>query len=138
MIKPYFIDTSYFIALVSKKDQYHDEATYLAKKIKMQRIPLITSEFILLEVGNSFSKQNFKLTGINLIHNVYDDTNIEVVKLSEKYYRLGLSRFTRELDKNWSLTDCISMEIMKDCGIDDVLTSDIHFTQAGFNRLIML
>ena len=84
MKKTYFIDTSYFIALASKLDQYHDKAVKLAKQILSKNIKLITSEFILLEVGNSFSKMHLKQKGINIIKSVYDDENIELIK-SENY-----------------------------------------------------
>ncbi len=67
---------------------------------------------------------------------MYDDKSIEIVKLSDKYYKLGLSLFCRMLDKNWSLTDCISIEILKEFNIKNVLTADNHFNQAGFNTLL--
>jgi len=136
MKKTYFIDTSYFIALASKLDQYHDKAVKLAKQILSKNIKLITSEFILLEVGNSFSKMHLKQKGINIIKSVYDDENIELITLSNQFYESGLKIFFRENDKNWSLTDCISFSIMHEKEINDSLTSDIHFIQAGFNKLL--
>jgi predicted nucleic acid-binding protein len=39
-------------------------------------------------------------------------------------------------DKGWSLTDCTSFLIMGDEGINDALTGDHHFEQAGFNVLL--
>jgi predicted nucleic acid-binding protein len=38
-------------------------------------------------------------------------------------------------DKGYSLTDCISMIIMRQMGIAEVLTHDKHFTQEGFSIL---
>jgi len=35
-------------------------------------------------------------------------------------------------DKEYSLTDCISMQVMKAMGITEVLTHDRHFVQEGF------
>ncbi|TAL67066.1 MAG: PIN domain-containing protein [Bacteroidetes bacterium] len=136
MKNKYFIDTSYIIALSSKKDQLHSKAVEIAQKIKSNDIPLITTEFILLELGNSFSKQHLKKLGVILLNSIYNDENIEIVKLSDKYYKHGLSLFNSTQDKSWSLTDCISFEILKEKNIRDVLTSDLHFTQAGFNKLL--
>ena len=136
MKEKYFIDTSFIIALSSKKDNLHQKALDLAKLIKSNRISLITSEFIILELGNSFLKMSLKNKGIILINSLYDDKSIEIVKLSDKYYKLGLSLFCRMLDKNWSLTDCISIEILKEFNIKNVLTADNHFNQAGFNTLL--
>jgi predicted nucleic acid-binding protein len=39
-------------------------------------------------------------------------------------------------DKGYSLTDCISMNVMRDRGINDVLTQDKQFAQEGFNILL--
>jgi len=47
-----------------------------------------------------------------------------------------LELYARRLDKEYSLTDCISMNVMRDEGITDILTNDHHFTQEGFTILI--
>ena len=48
----------------------------------------------------------------------------------------GLALYGSRLDKGYSLTDCISMNAMRERGITDVLTHDDHFTQEGFNILL--
>lgn len=40
------------------------------------------------------------------------------------------------LDKGYSLTDCISMYVMREHGLTEVLTHDQHFTQEGFRTLL--
>ncbi|MDO8539844.1 MAG: hypothetical protein Q7S40_05335 [Opitutaceae bacterium] len=48
----------------------------------------------------------------------------------------GAELFAARLDKDWSLTDCISFGVMRDHHIEEALTGDHHFTQAGFKRLM--
>ncbi len=36
------------------------------------------------------------------------------------------------MDKDWSLVDCLSFEVMKSRGITYALAFDHHFEQAGF------
>jgi len=44
--------------------------------------------------------------------------------------------FRRYTDKQWSLVDCASFVVMRQRGITDALTTDRHFEQAGFRRLL--
>jgi predicted nucleic acid-binding protein len=39
-------------------------------------------------------------------------------------------------DKSWSLVDCSSFVVMQQRGIVEALTTDEHFEQAGFVRLL--
>jgi predicted nucleic acid-binding protein len=40
--------------------------------------------------------------------------------------------YAKFADKEWSLVDCASFEMMRDEKLKDALTNDGHFTQAGF------
>jgi predicted nucleic acid-binding protein len=52
--------------------------------------------------------------------------------LDEKAWQLLASR----LDKQWSLVDSASFVIMEDRGMTEALTTDHHFEQSGFVRLL--
>jgi len=41
-----------------------------------------------------------------------------------------------QTDKTYSLCDAISFILMRDRGVTDALTTDHHFEQAGFIRLL--
>lgn len=44
--------------------------------------------------------------------------------------------FKSRPDKEWSWVDCASFVVMKQRGILEALTTDHHFEQAGFVRLL--
>jgi predicted nucleic acid-binding protein len=44
--------------------------------------------------------------------------------------------FARRGDKEWSLIDCISFEVMKQRKLTNALTADRHFAQAGLKPLL--
>ena len=44
--------------------------------------------------------------------------------------------FSQRLDKNWSLVDCSSFIVMRQYSIQEALTTDHHFEQAGFICLL--
>ena len=48
-----FVDTLFIVALINKRDQYHQKALELAEQYK--KYPLITTDAVFLEFGNSLS-----------------------------------------------------------------------------------
>ncbi|MBO1350323.1 MAG: type II toxin-antitoxin system VapC family toxin [Hormoscilla sp. GUM202] len=61
---------------------------------------------------------------------------IEVVSHSAELFSAGLELYENRLDKGYSLTDCISMQVMRSRGITELLTQDRHFVQEGFVILL--
>jgi hypothetical protein len=51
-------------------------------------------------------------------------------------FERGLSLYLRRMDKDWSLTDCVSFVVMEEMALTDALTGDRHFEQAGFHVLL--
>ncbi len=71
-------------------------------------------------------------------NSVFLDTSYAIALSSfrgELYFR-AFELFKQRNDKEWGLTDCISFIVMKDYAINDVLSADIHFRQAGYNILL--
>ena len=48
----------------------------------------------------------------------------------------GFALYKARPDKAYSLTDCISMNTMRQERISEILTHDDHFTQEGFIKLL--
>ena len=48
----------------------------------------------------------------------------------------GLALYKARPDKEYSLTDCISMEAMRQEAITEIMTHDHHFTHEGFTILL--
>ena len=44
--------------------------------------------------------------------------------------------YREQKDKDWGMTDCVSISLMTNCGVTDVFDLDHHFSQAGFHLLI--
>jgi uncharacterized protein len=55
-----FLDTSFAIALSSVTDRNHVRAVQLANQIEINKTRLVTTQAILLEIGNALSKQKYK------------------------------------------------------------------------------
>ena len=62
--------------------------------------------------------------------------NEDVVWHNRALFNAGLELYRRRLDKEYSIQDCISMIVMQNMGIKEILSSDRHFVQEGF-RILM-
>jgi predicted nucleic acid-binding protein len=128
-----FADTSYFLAVLIPADANHLAARRWAET---HRIPLITSEYVLVEVGNYLSPAPARRLFGPFCRALLSDGRMTVVPASSTLLARGSELYQSRLDKPWSLTDCISFVIMQDHEIRDALTADHHFEQAGFTAIL--
>ena len=131
-----FLDTSFAIALSSQTDRNHLQAVKLASQLELHKTYLVTTQAILLEIGNALSKQKYRIAAIQLLESLETDRNVEIVSLTNDLYHQAFNLFKQRQDKEWGLVDCISFVVMQERGITDVLTADAHFQQAGFRALL--
>jgi predicted nucleic acid-binding protein len=124
-----FADTFYFLALLNPNDQAHQQAEEFSLEYTGK---LVTTEFVMLELGDALSQPEDRPVFLEAYDEIKRNPMMECVNLSAKWMKRGLASFRRYHDKAWTLTDCISMEVMRERSIQSILTADHHFTQAGF------
>ena len=127
------VDTGYFIALGDASDGVHARAMAWAHAI---RGPLLVTEYVFMEVMNHFSGRADRRRAYSLADRILDDAGYVWLAATPSLLSQGLNLYRRARDKDWSLTDCISMEVMRDRGLTRALTHDHHFEQAGFEALL--
>lgn len=127
-----FADTSFYIASTNLQDALHEAALKASDGCDGQ---FVTTEYVLVELGNHFSSGNRALFR-ELVEIMENDVQTEVVPASSALLREGLRLYMARPDKTWSLTDCISFVVMRQQGLTAALTSDRHFEQAGFRMLV--
>jgi predicted nucleic acid-binding protein len=132
-----FLDASYAIALASRTDQHHSRALELASWLDAAQVSIVTTRPVILEIGNALSRQRYRRAAVTLLESIERDARIEVIPLSENLYARASDLYKRHVDKEWGLTDCISFVVMRERGIQEVLTADEHFRQAGFRALLL-
>src|SRR5207253_2639169 len=73
---------------------------------------------------------------LELFQELQNDSRVTIFPPSADQYHRGLDLYARRLDKDSSLTDCISFEVMQQSDLTEALTADYHFEQTGFNILL--
>lgn len=131
-----FLDASYAIALAASTDQYHARAVELAEWIEAERMQLLTTRAVVLEISNALSRRRYRAAAVALLDALESDPAVEVVPLSEELYGRAAELYRWRGDKEWGLTDCISFAVMRERGLTEALTADDHFRQAGFRALL--
>ena len=128
-----FVDTVYWLALISPGDAWHAKALEWARKVSG---PLVTTEAVLTEVADALCRSDRRRWAALAIRNIRADSQITTVAGGPQLFSRGFDLYTERPDKDWSLTDCLSFTVMTDRGIDQALTADAHFAQAGFRVLL--
>ena len=98
---------------------------------------LVTTQLILVEIGNGLSSRQFRQKAASIIRNLQEDPIVDVIPVTPAAFSLALELFEQRPDKDWGFTDCFSFVVMRDIGLSDALTTDDHFRQAGFNALLL-
>lgn len=134
---PAFLDTSFVIALLNRSDPYHAKAKeLLAILINTQR-PRLTTTAILLELGDGFARKGRWNLIAPFLAAVVADPLLEILPADTALVARAWDFRNTRPDKDWGLTDCVSFVMMTDRGLNEALTADRHFQQAGFRALLL-
>ncbi|HLN29088.1 MAG TPA: hypothetical protein VK395_15170 [Gemmataceae bacterium] len=130
-----FADSFHWIALASPADAWHAEARRLTEALA--GVPLITTEEVLIEFLNWFSKRGSasRRQGAALVRGIMGLAHVQVMPQTHEGFVAALDLYEKRMDKQYSMTDCISMNTMRSLGISEVLTHDEHSRQDGFHIL---
>src|SRR5258708_3177866 len=134
---PIFLDTSHVLALTNERDQWHAVASRWSERIAADGLPLITTEFVLIELGNALAAVRARNLAIDVIRTMRSGDSVEIVPASHALFGAAVEFYSSRADKDWGLTDCTSFVTMTDRGITEALTVDRHFEQAGFRALLL-
>lgn len=130
------VDTAAWIALVNTRDELHKRAEKVMAELRHRDVVLVTTEFILLEVANALCTTAWRGKAIKLIDGLRTVARIRILPAETLLLAAGWQLYASRLDKHWSLTDCTTFVVMKNEGIEQSFTSDHHFEQAGFTKLM--
>lgn len=133
-MQAWFADTYYFLALRNPKDEGHAKA--VAATASLGSRPLVTTTAVLTEVGDALSKPANRSGFAQLLALLTSNHRVDIVPADRLLFDRAALLFDARLDKEWSLTDCISFVVMTERGISEALTADHHFEQAGFIALL--
>jgi predicted nucleic acid-binding protein len=109
-----FVDTSFLIALFSKKDVNHKESLSMRNKIQKahQSIILYYSDYIFDELITFLKKrkEHYAITHaeiINIGDKIKQSKILNCIHITEKLYEKTWDYIKKYQDKDWSFTDMV-------------------------------
>lgn len=124
-----FVDTAFWVALTDRLDDLHHAALQTGQQMHDAR--MITSDAVLVEFLNAFSVRGAHLRELaaRTVEKIFQNPNIHVEPQTRSGFLDALDLYRNRLDKGYSLTDCFSMNLMRQRDVTEIVTSDHHFEQ---------
>jgi predicted nucleic acid-binding protein len=115
-----FADAFYWIALANPSDQWHTAAKRF--DVENPNALLVTTEEVLTEFLNYYAESGTRRRKIvsRMCEQVLIHPNITIVEQSHESFSNGFELFRQREDKGYSLTDCISMSLMRERGTEQL------------------
>jgi predicted nucleic acid-binding protein len=128
------LDTSGIFCLLHEAEVLHPEAKlhYGASQVRVTH-NYVLAEFVALATTRGVIRQK-------VLHYLFDlagNPDIEVVWIDPALHAAAMDLLQRRLDKTYSLCDAVSFVVMRARRIQQALTTDRHFDQEGFQRLLV-
>jgi predicted nucleic acid-binding protein len=92
----------------------------------------VLAEFVALAHSRGLPRRPFLTFLIELIRL----SDVEVVWVMQNLHEAATDLLEHRPDKTYSLCDAVSFVLMRQRGITEALTTDRHFEQEGFRRLL--
>lgn len=125
-----FADTSGLFALLVENDLMHVRAKLNFAYFAQHRIQLLTSSFVLVETAALLQRR----VGIGAVHDFQSNIMplMEIIWINRDWHARAIQRLFALNNRNISLVDCLSFEIMESREVTHAFTFDKHFPQNGF------
>lgn len=133
-MRRFFADTFYWVALLLRRDTWHTRVTAFSHTLRDEAI-LFTTDAVLLEflAALSAAGPHLRHQAAERVAGMFTDPSMRVMEVTRALFLEGLALYQARLDKEYSLADCISMQVMRREGLTEVLTNDRYLTQEGFH-----
>ena len=101
------------------------------------RALILTTEAVLWEWMNAFANSGTRRTAVEGYRRCHEDPYVQIVPFAADTVAAAVRIYEARHDKDWSLTDCMSFLVMQQRQVSRALTTDHHFSQAGFQAVLL-
>lgn len=129
------LDTSGLLCLHFSTEPLHTQACIAYQQASTR----LTHNYIIAEyVALANARRLPRASVLDFVIDLLGSPGIETVWIDESIHRAAVELLTLRQDKTYSLCDAVSFILMRQRGITEALTTDRHFDQEGFVRVLKL
>ncbi len=127
------LDTSGLLCCFDADEARHGDAVrfYDGANLRLTH-SYVLAEFVALAQARRLPRKE----ALAFAADVLVDSDVEVVWIDPLTHAEAMHLLQSQADKTYSLCDAVSFILMQYRGMTDALTTDRHFDQAGFRRLL--
>lgn len=127
------LDTSGLLCLHFSTEPLHTQACIAYQKVTMR----LTHNYVIAEYVALGNARRFpRASVLGFVVDLLGNPDIDTVWVDESIHRSAVELLTLRQDKTYSLCDAVSFILMRQRGVSKALTTDRHFEQEGFARLL--
>jgi predicted nucleic acid-binding protein len=127
------LDTSGLLCLHNRAEPLHAQAHTLYHAAHMR----VTHSYVLAEfVALAHARRLPRVAALTFIGDLVENPDIDTVWVDEALHREAMALLMARPDKTYSLCDAVSFILMRQRHCTEALTTDHHFEQEGFQRLL--
>jgi|SRR5438132_4696018 len=127
------LDTSGLLRYQFVQEVGHEEARRVFESSRRK----ITHNYVLAEVvalANTRNLPRFHVLG--LLSDLGRHPSVEIIWVTQTLHEEAVALLEKRLDKTYSLCDAVSFVLMRQFEIRDAFSTDRHFVQEGFVRVL--
>jgi len=127
------LDTSGLYSFFDDKDFRHADASAFIESATVR----LTTNYVLAEfIPLCQTRRLNRKKTLEFVEMLIINPLIEIVWVDENLHGQAFTLLQERLDKTYSLCDAVSFVLMRTRGLTEALTTDKHFKQEGFIKLL--
>lgn len=128
------LDTSGLLCYIHQNEPQHQEAVQFLSSTNKK---FLTHSYVLAElIALALIRRFPRPAVLTFVIDLLDNPDIETVWVDEQLHREAMKLLMERQDKTYSLCDAVSFVLMRQRRMTEALTTDRHFEQEGFVKLL--
>jgi predicted nucleic acid-binding protein len=128
-----FVDTSFWVAVINRRDEHHDEASALLKA--HEREQLLSTNDVRGETWTFLRRRAGHTAAVRFLDRLASSPRAHVLRVSERAEADAEQWLHQRDDRECSWVDATSFATMRQLGATRALAFDGDFAAAGFSEL---